>query len=83
MAWFQGVRERRRAACDDPPSLGYCAHLAPEIPVVVPASCGSACSRLSTVRCGEPCSIGHAVGGQEMTVAVPEEKWNHFLVSMG
>ena len=83
MPWFQGVRERRRAACDDPPSLGYPAGLAPEIPIVVPASCGSTCSRLSTVRCGEPRATGRAIGGQEMTVAVPEEKWNHFVVSRG
>ena len=81
MPWSQGVRERRRAACDDPPSLGDRAGLAPEIPVVVPASCGSACSRLSTVRCGEPRSTGRTVGGQEMTVAVPGERWNHPLVS--
>ena len=74
MPWFQGVRERRRAACDDPRSLGYCSGLAPEIPVVVPASCGSAFSRLSTVRCGEPRFTGRTVGGQEMTVAVPGEK---------
>ena len=83
MTWFQRVRERRRAACDDPPSLGYRAGLAPEIPVVAAASHGSACSRLSTVRCGEPRTTGRTVGGQEMTVAVPGEKWNHFVVSMG
>ena len=79
MTWFQRVRERRRAACDDPRSLGYRAGLAPEIPVVAAASHGSACSRLSTVRCGEPRTTGRTVGGQEMTVAVPGEKWNHFV----
>ena len=73
MPWFQEVRERRRAACDDPPSLGYRAGLAPEIPVVVPASCGSACSRLSTVRCGEPRATGRAMGGQEIAAAVPRK----------
>ena len=33
------------------------------------------------VRCGEPRSTGRAIGGQEMTVAVPGEKWNHFVIS--
>ena len=68
---------------DDLPSLGYAAGLAPAIPVVTVASSGSTCSRLLTVRCSEPRSTGRAIGGQEMTVAVPGENWNHFVVSGG
>ena len=44
---FQGDSEGPRLAYDDLPSLGYPAGLAPAIPVVVPASCGSTCGCLS------------------------------------